>query len=172
MTYWVAVEMNHMGETETDIEKIRKEVHRHLPGVDVFIPSHTYKRDGKIYNKVLLDGYIFVNGIDDFKKLFKLENTNFFKQVLTSTKVDENSGHRVRSPTKIRDSEIEKMRTKMALMYKVGIRDGDTVLITEGLYKDLQATALEVRKDTILCKVDLRSLETIREIPKLFVEKV
>lgn len=164
---WVALELTHLGETENDLEKIRKEILKVDSDAEVFIPVHTYKKNGKTYNKSLMDGYLFVN-LADPGVLFNLENTSYFKQVLTST----DSENKERYATRIRDSEIQRMKAQMAHMYRVGLAEGDVVNITEGLWKDMEATVLELRENDVLVKINLRSLESIIELPKIFVEKV
>lgn len=167
-TTWVALELTRHGEKLVEEGTLATELRSSL-GVEedwpVFIPARIYEKNGKRVTVHLMEGYAFVaTGLDEVV-YFRLEQSKLVEQVLSSR------GKRgIRCLEAIHDSQISDLRRRLSEEVAADLVPGMTVLVTDGVYSKLEGVVMDVEGDHAVVRFELRSLEVISKIPKVFLE--
>jgi len=165
---WVSLELSRIGEQKATEGTLEAALRRDL-GVDeawpIFIPSTTYTRNNKKVTIHLMEGYAFVGSGLPETSYFALERKQLVVQVM-STKPPKG----LRTLSVISDKHIQDMRMKMRTLITEGIKVKAKVDILDGLYTGLSGSVLDVMGDYVLVHIELRSIEIIATIPRIFVE--
>ena len=131
----------------------------------VFIPSMTYKKAGRTVTLHLMEGYAFIeSGLPDTKYL-KMEGHQDVRRVMSST-----SPSGMKTPHTLSDSEIAKMRDKLRKMVMGDVTPGSMVNISDGPYRGMDGTVLDLDDDHAILKIEMRSLAIVTKIPQVFLE--
>lgn len=167
-TTWVALELTRYGEKLVEEGTLAIELRKALD-VDedwpVFVPARVYEKRDKRITVHLMEGYAFVaTGLDEVY-YFRLENSKLVEQVMSSR------GDRgIRRLETIHDSQIGDLRKRLSEEVASDIVSGMTVLVTDGVYSKLEGVVMDVEGDHAVVRFELRSLEVISKIPKVFLE--
>lgn len=167
-TTWVALELTRQGEKLVEDGTLADELRRELDVEEdwaVFIPARVYEKRGKRITVHLMEGYAFVaTGLDEVH-YFRLENSKLVEQVMGTRTT---RGMRVLSV--IPDSQIVDLRRRLSEEVAADIIPGMQVLVTEGVYSKLEGIVMDTEGDHAVVRFELRSLEVISKIPKVFLE--
>ena len=168
MADWVVLELTPRSEGE-DPDVIRRSIHSSLKNkdIEVFVPAAvTQVGDDRVVH-YLVEGYVFVC-FDPEVDYMRLEGSRFVQSVLSS------GGGPQRSFSTVGDADIERMRAQIAKQVDQGIGVGDTVMISSGAYRHIEATVIEeiLETQTVQVHVKLRSKETIVTLPRSFLTVV
>ena len=168
MAEWVVLELTPRSEGE-DPDVIRRSIHSTLKDktTEVFIPAAvTQVGDDRVVH-YLVEGYVFVRH-DPKVNYTRLEGSRFVQSVLSS------GGGAKRAFSTVGDKDIERMRAQIAKQVDQGIGVGDTVMISSGAYRHIEATVIEeiLETQTVQVHVKLRSKETIVTLPRSFLTVV
>lgn len=153
-----------MVEDGTLADELRKalEVEENWP---VFIPARVYEKNGKRVTVHLMEGYAFIaTGLDEVR-YFRLENSKIVEQVMSSR-----GARNIRRLETIHDSQVSDLRRRLSEEVAADIIPGMTVLVTDGVYSKLEGVVMDVEGDHAVVRFELRSLEVISKIPKVFLE--
>lgn len=167
-TTWVALELTRQGEKLVDDGTLAQELRRAL-GVEedwpVFIPARVYEKKGKRITVHLMEGYAFVaTGLDEVF-YFRLENSKLVAQVMSSR------GRRgIRRLETINDSQVAELRRQLNHEVASDIVPGMKITVTDGIYSALQGTVTDVEGDYAVVHFELRSLQIVSKVPKVFLD--
>lgn len=160
---WVVLELSPRSEGE-DPSTIESSITKALPGAEVFIPAVVTEvgNDRKIH--YLVDGYAFVRNRHPVESYVRLENTRYIQSVLS----EPGGNGRARRLSTVPSRDIDRMRGQVAKEVHQGIGIGDKVLITTGVYRDIEATVVEEihETQTVQVYVQLRSKQALVSIPR------
>jgi len=168
-TTWVALELTRQGEQSVEDGTLGNDLRSALK-VDedwpVFVPAKTYSKNGKVVTVQLMEGYAFVGtGLDEVS-YFKLErDKKLVAKVMTETSP---SGVRVLST--ISNKQVKALRSQLLERIASDIIPGMGVDITDGKYKGLEGEVLYTEDDYAQVFVELRSLQVLTRIPRVFLE--
>ena len=165
---WAALELSKQGEMRVEAGDLERSLRRDL-GVDgdwpVFIPATTYVKNGKITTVHLLEGYAFVaTGLAE-TLYFHLEQRAYVNSVMSQP-----GGGGIRALSVISNANIEDMRLKLRELVSEDIEVGTNVKVTEGIYRALDGYVLGVEDDQVFIRIELRSLNVITRIPRIFLD--
>lgn len=167
-TTWVALELTHHGERLVEDGTLSRDLRRALDLEEswpVFIPARVYEKNGKRVTVHLMEGYAFVaTGLDEVR-YFRLENSKLVEQVMSSR-----GARGIRRLETIHDSQIGDLRRRLNEEVASDIVPGMEVLVTDGIYSKLEGVVLDVEGDHAVVRFELRSLEVISKIPKVFLD--
>lgn len=167
-TTWVALELTRHGEKLVEEGTFDEELRKALNVEEdwpVFIPARAYEKNGKRITVHLMEGYAFVaTGLDEIY-YFRLENSKLVEQVMSSR-----GARGLRRLETIHDSEVSDLRRRLSKEVAADIVPGMTVLVTDGVYSKLEGVVMDVEGDHAVVRFELRSLEVISKIPKVFLE--
>lgn len=170
-TTWVSLELTRQGEKLVEEGTLARGLRRALDVEDdwpVFIPARIYEKKGRSVTVHLIEGYAFVaTGLDEVR-YFRLEQTKLVEQVLSDRKGSE--GIRVLST--ISDARVAKFRRQLNEEVAADIIPGMSVLVTDGIYSKLEGTVLDVEGDYAIVRFELRSLQVLSKVPKVFLDTV
>lgn len=167
-TTWVALELTRQGEKLVEEGSLADYLRRQL-GVEedwqIFIPARVYEKNGKRVTVHLMEGYAFVaTGLDEVY-YFRLENTKLVTQVMSSR------GKRgIRRLETIHDSQVTELRRQLNEEVSADIIPGMKVTVTEGTYSALQGIVTDVEGDYAVVHFELRSLQIVSKVPKVFLD--
>lgn len=158
---WVVLELTSRSESE-DPEVVQKAILNALGGlVEVFLPAEVTEIGGDRVVHYLVGGYAFVRPLNPEKPpvYSKAENTRFVQSVLVG---------RHKEPAMVPDADIDRMRHQLKLEVDQGIGVGDTVMITTGAYRNIEAKVIEEipERDEVQVYVQLRSKQAIVTLPR------
>jgi len=164
---WVVLELTPRSEGE-DPDLIRRSIRNTLKrkDIEVFVPAAvTQVGDDRVVH-YLVEGYVFVRHESSVDYL-RLEGSRFVQTVLST-------GVRRKALSTVRDVDINRMRAQIAKQVDQGIGVGDTVMISSGAYRHIEATVIEeiLETQTVQVHVKLRSKETIVTLPRSFLQVV
>jgi transcription antitermination factor NusG len=163
---WVVIELNHLGETKVDEGTLENSLRRDLDvqsEFPIFIPVLSYPKGNRTINFHLMEGYVFVgSGLAD-TAYFALERKDYVNQVITTP-------GRVRSLNVIPNTKIEELRKQLRQMVSADIQDGAEIRVLNGPYRNLEGIIIMVALDAAIVRIQLRSLDLIVTIPKVFLE--
>jgi len=167
-TTWVALELTRHGEKLVEEGTLDDELRKALDVEEdwpVFVPARVYEKNGKRITVHLMEGYAFVaTGLDEVF-YFRLENSKIVEQVMSSR-----GSRGIRRLETIHDSQVSDLRRRLSEEVAADIVPGMTVLVTDGVYSKLEGVVMDVEGDHAVVRFELRSLEVISKIPKVFLE--
>jgi 5'-3' exonuclease/transcription antitermination factor NusG len=168
MSEWVVLELSPKSEGE-DPDALKAGILQSLkqPG-EVFVPAAVTQVGGDRVIHYLMEGYAFIRKTLPDTTYFKLEGTRFVQAVLTKTL----NGSRLRVLATVSDAHIDRIRSQIDLEINQGIGVGDTVVITSGHFKHIEATVIEdiPEQDAVQVYIKLRSKQTIITLPRSFLQ--
>ena len=167
-TTWVVLELAHQGEKLVEDGGLPEAIRRVLD-VDedwpVFVPARAYEKNGKRVTIHLMEGYAFVaTGLDEVR-YFRLEQSKIVVQVLATRGV-----RGIRALSTISDARVTELRGQLNAEVAADIIPGMRVLVTDGVYSKLEGIVLDTQGDHATVHFELRSLEVISRIPKVFLD--
>lgn len=168
---WIAIELTHLGETKVDEGTIIETLLRDL-NVDtdfgIFIPAITYLRQHQKIVVHLMQGYVFVHaGLSDVT-YFALERKPYIHQVMSSM----GGPHKLRTLSVISDAQIKDMRRQLRNMVSSDLEVGAAIKAIDGTYRNLEGFVLDLDGDYAAIQIELRSLNVIARVPRIFLETV
>lgn len=169
---WVIVALSQFGEKEKNLEAIKKSSLRLLRrALEVFIPAKTIKVREEEQVNFYLDGYIFIK-YEDGVDYTRLNDTPLFSNVLVK-RLRNAKGERYFVYCLVKDKELEPLRARMEAAPEPEFKIGDSILIRQGTYKNLQGVISSIYDDGKNCqiKVDLRSKCLLVDFPISYVTK-
>jgi len=167
-TTWVVLELTRQGEKLVEDGALPHEIRRILDVEDewpVFVPARVYEKKGKRVTIHLMEGYAFVaTGLDEVR-YFRLEQTKIIEQVLATR-----GARGIRALSTIPDTRVAELRSQLNAEVAADIIPGMRVLVTDGVYSKLEGIVLDTQGDHATVHFELRSLEVISRIPKVFLD--
>lgn len=163
---WVVIELSHVGERECP-ETLEKSLRRMLgETVEIFIPALIYTRRGRTITMDRVEGYIFVTAELPSGCYFDLEDSEYFKSVLSIGKDEDRTLHYTSN------REIEKIKRSLQRMIPDDFKVGDQVVVVQGVYTNLKGKILDIEEDRAEVHIEgLKSLVTIVTLPLVFLQK-
>lgn len=132
----------------------------------VFVPARIFKKKGRRVTVHLMEGYAFVaSGLDEVH-YFRLEGTKHVSRVLA----DRRGPRGIRALSTIPDSKVADLRRQLNAEVAADIVPGMRVLVTDGVYSKLEGIVLDTQGDHATVHFELRSLEVISRVPKVFLD--
>ena len=166
---WVAVELNHLGESKVEDATLETSLRADLnaePDHPIFVPARIYKKNHKTIVVYLMQGYVFVaSGLPD-TAYFNLERTPYVSQVMSS----QAGPHRLRTISVIPNAHVEDLRRKLREQVSSDIRVGDWVTAVDGPYRSLEGRVVDREGENAFVEIQLRSLSLIATVPFVFLE--
>jgi len=166
---WVVLELSRFGEDLAQQEKLEDALREGLcVGEDypIFIPISFYLSRGKRRSVVLMDGYAFVaSGLPD-TTYFALEQKPFVNQVMSAT----GGKHKMRTLATVPDSVVEGVRARMRDVVSQDLSLGESVVVLEGVYKNMEGTIRALTPEGAFVQFQLRSLDVMTQIPRVLLE--
>lgn len=167
-TTWVVLELTRQGEKLVEDGGLAEDIRKILDVEDewpVFIPARVYQKKGKRVTIHLMEGYAFVaTGLDEVR-YFRLEQTKIVSQVLATR-----GARGIRALSTIPDTRVAELRSQLNAEVAADIIPGMRVLVTDGVYSKLEGIVLDTQGDHATVHFELRSLEVISRIPKVFLD--
>lgn len=171
MAEWVVLELSPKAEGE-DPDFIRTSIRHQIRDAEVYIPvSVTKVGDDRVVN-YLVDGYAFIKRAHTDDKYFRLEGSRYVQTVIST--IGRNGRHAVRQLACASDADIDRFRQQIHTEENQGIGVGDTIVVTSGPYRQIQATVIEdiPEKEEVSVHIKLRSKEDIVTLPRSFLRLV
>jgi transcription antitermination factor NusG len=166
---WVVCELTPAGE-EKVLEGTLDSALRRLLSVDadhpIFIPSVIYEKQDKKRVVNLIEGYCFIaSGLPE-TTYFALEQSPLIEQVMSTRQ----GPHKMRALSTVSNDYIENFREQIKREISVDLDVGATVWVTEGKYRHLDGTVMELYDDdSAVVSIVLRSKEFLVTLPKVFL---
>ena len=166
---WVILELNPKADGE-DPEIIRRSLRHMIRNAEVFVPAKITEKGRDRVVQYLVDGYAFIRRDFPDAHYFRLEGSRYVQSIITHPATD----LAPRRVACITTADIEKMRQQIQVETDQGIDVGDTILITSGVYKQLQAEVIEdiPEMNSVQVVVKFRSKEALITLPRSFLEFV
>ena len=160
---WVVFELSSAGEafaSEGYLEEHLRQVIS-APGHEVFVPYLSYAYDGRTALFNVMEGYAFAAaGLDERIYLNAVHQSPYLRGVLHYS-----GGNTIVLQT-VPDSSVQELRDRLAEMVAVEIEEGMRVEITRGICQGLQGEVVGLTDGEAYVLVSLRTLRTIRTIPR------
>ena len=161
---WLALPLTYLGDScsslilENELKKIFKS-----PLVQYFIPRFTEKDQRHEKEIILFNGYIFLKGMTP-KELSRIGSGNSYFQ--SPLRMNEKLAG-------IQDKEIKTLKKKLDALRQHNLAIGSTVLIEEGIYKNLTGEVIELddKDDSASILVILSSKEVLARVSQRFLTK-
>ena len=168
---WVAIELTSQGEAKVEDGTIIPTLRMDLEvGEDhpIFVPSMIYRKGERQVVLHLMEGYVFVaSGLPE-TRYFALERKPYVGQVMSSR----GGPHRMRVPSVIPNSHVQGLKDQLQQMVSSDIEEGARVMVIDGLYRGLEGEVLGVEGEEAFVLVELRSIQIIATIPRVFLESL
>lgn len=165
---WVVIELTRAGEEKVEDGSIASLI-RGVLKVDasypVFVPSITYESGGRRTTIHLMEGYAFVAAGLPEVTYFKLEGRSAYIRKVLTTKSP--SGMRVLSV--IPDESVQEMRRQLSQQVSTDLVDGMHVVVTDGVYTNLDGEIVGFHGTDAHVRFVLRSLDLIARVPKILL---
>jgi len=167
---WVVLELSPRCEGE-DPEVLRQAISHLVRGGEVFLPAAVTEIGGDRVYTYLVDGYAFIRRDHTDAVYMRLENSRYVQSVLTEP-------GSVRGPSRklstVSEEEIEKLQRQVKAATDQGIGIGDTVIITSGPYRNIEAAVVEdlPEQGMVQVHVELRSKQSLVMLPRGFLRVV
>jgi hypothetical protein len=165
---WVVIELTRAGEGKVEDGTIAPFIREALKvdaSYPVFVPSISYESGGRRTTIHLMEGYVFVlSGLPEVA-YFGLEGRNLYVRKVLTTKSP--SGLRVLSV--IPDESVQEMRKQLSQQVSTDLVDGMRVVVTDGVYTNLDGEILGFHGSDAHVRFVLRSLDLIAQVPKVFL---
>ncbi len=165
---WVVVQLSPRGEDE-DPELLLAALKR-ITKSEVFLPMSVSKSgDSQVIHR-LVEGYVFLRRTEPDNSYFKLEQTRYIDEILTTATLER--GRSSRRISTVPNDNIEKMRRQIHVETEQGIQLNDTVLITDGPYSGISGKVIaEIPEmDSVSVHIKLRSKEAAITLPRSFLK--
>lgn len=167
-TTWVVLELTHQGEKLIEEGSLEVELRKGLDVEDdwpVFVPARIFRKKGRRVTVHLMEGYAFMaSGLDEVR-YFRMENTKLVSKVLAT-----HTNRGIRALSTIPDSRVAELRRQLNAEVAADIVPGMRVLVTDGVYSKLEGIVLDTQGDHATVHFELRSLEVISRVPKVFLD--
>lgn len=167
---WVVLELTRAGEVKVEeglLPTLLREALKVPPNYPIFVPSVVYENGGRRTTIHLMEGYAFVlAGLPEVSYI-ALESGLYIKRVLTSRGP---MGMRVLSV--IPDSGVQEMRRQLAQQVASDIKEGMDVVVTDGVYCNLNGEVLGFTGDDAHVRFVMRSLDLIAQVPKVLLSPI
>jgi 5'-3' exonuclease/transcription antitermination factor NusG len=139
---------------------------RDLKGAEVFIPSAVSHLGGDTVVHHLMEGYAFATNNLSSSAYNKLKETRYVQGVMLVPGS--------RKFATISQAEVDRMRGLLDDHVNQGIAIGDTVEITAGPYKCIEAIVIEEihEEDSVQCYIRLRSKQSLVTLPRSVLKVV
>lgn len=167
---WVILELTRQGEqrvADGSFERILRKAMSLEKSHEVFVPSMTYKKAGRIATLHLMEGYAFVESGLPETSYFNIEGHADIRCVMSSKSP---SGMRILHT--LPDNEIKSMRDKLRTMVMGDVALGSKVNISDGPYRGMDGEVLDLEQDYAILKIEMRSLSIVTQIPQVFLEVI
>jgi 5'-3' exonuclease/transcription antitermination factor NusG len=171
MSEWVILELSSRAENE-DPTLIQASIRHLIRDAEVFIPaSVTQVGEDRLIN-YLVDGYAFIKRSLPDDKYLRLEGSRYIQAVVTQSVRTGLRSRRILSC--IHDDDIAKFKRQIHVQEDQGIAVGDTVTVTSGPYRNLNATVVEdiPERDSVQVWIELRSKDDLVMLPRSFLQLV
>ena len=167
MSDWIILELGQMAEDE-DPALIVASIRYLIRDAEVFIPASVTQVGEDRVITYLVDGYAFIKRNHPDERYLRLEDTRYVHAVVRAP------GTKRRVLAVLTDRDIDKFRLQIRAHSDQGIGVGDTVLITSGPYKNLQAAVVEdvPEHDSVQVRIELRSKDSLVSLPRSFLSLV
>jgi 5'-3' exonuclease/transcription antitermination factor NusG len=172
MTEWVVLELSPKAEGE-DPDLIRASIRHMLRDAEIYIPASVTKVGEDRVVNYLVDGYAFIKRAHADDRYFRLEGSRYVQTVISNVGRGPN-GKSIRQLACLKDADIERFRGQIHAEENQGIGVGDTVVVTSGPYRQIQATVIEdvPEKEEVQVHIKLRSKEDLVTLPRSFLRLV
>lgn len=167
---WVIVQLTPAGERETRIPILKKSVCRILKReLDVFVPAISQQAREDSQTIAFMEGYIFVEYVEDISYL-KLQDTTFFSVVLCNSQ----RGGGVPQYSFLEDDQLDPLRKGMDNLKYGNFEVEDKVKVIKGDYKNMigRVTLVLDKGQNVQISVDLRSKKLLAEFPATYLVKL
>lgn len=165
---WVIVQLTQTGEKESDLDSIKRSVHRILgrKDLEVFIPAVSEDVRGESHTTFYMDGYIFVKFAEGVH-FHKLQETNYFSSVLCSV------SQKKREYSFLYDKDLLPMKEGISNLQKNGLRVGQNVKVNKGEYKNLigEVSFIYENGQDVQVYIGLRSKKILMDFPSSYLDK-
>ena len=171
MAEWVVLELGPKAENE-DPDFIRASIRHQIKDAEVYIPvSVTKVGEDRVIN-YLVDGYAFIRRAHPDEKYFRLEGSRYVQAVISSSA--RVNGRLIRTLACASDADIARFRGQVHAEENQGIGVGDTVIVTSGPWRQIQATVIEdiPEREEVQVHIKLRSKEDLVTLPRSFLRLV
>jgi transcription antitermination factor NusG len=132
----------------------------------IFVPSMIYRKGGRQVALHLMEGYVFIGSGLPETQYFGLEKRAYITQVMSV----KSGPHRMRAPSVVPDEHILDLKKQLRELVSSDIEVGASVVILEGPYKGLEGEVLGLEGEDAFVHVELRSIEIIGTVPRVFLE--
>ena len=159
---WFIVNVSYIGEQQPE-EILEQEVYDVVGECEIFFPSSSEKIDNEKIIKSIMPGYIFIKASSVGKNPFLLENNRFFEHIVTTAK-----NRKERQLKLVTDAYIDSLKKKLRTMMFTDLAKGQKVLITKGLYSNLQGHVVKLlNSSNAIVKIELASRTLEVEVPQV-----
>jgi 5'-3' exonuclease/transcription antitermination factor NusG len=165
-TEWVVLELTSKAEGE-DPDVVRASIRHHIRDAEVFVPASVVQRGDNRVVQYLVDGYAFILHKHAESIYSRLTDTKYVQGALyTPTGIKREK--KLRTVSK---DQIEKLRKQIKVEVDQGIEVGDTVVVVEGMYKNISAEVREEvpEQDSVVVHIRLRSTDRLVTFPRAFL---
>lgn len=160
---WVVYELTPSGEEIAHTGALEKHLRSLLkaPALDVFVPyvSYTYESRVALFN--VMEGYCFVSTGLDERSYFSISHDSPYLRKVLHTKC---GGSNVLMT--VPESSVQSLRDKLSHMVAEEIKEGMQVKVSRGVCQGLTGQVLSLESDTASVLIQMRTLNTIRTIPR------
>lgn len=169
MGEWLVIELSSRCEGE-DPRVLQEALTRLVKTSEVFVPAAVTEIGDDVVYSYLLEGYAFVRRDSPDSTYLRLENSRYVESVLTEPR---GSGGSRRLST-VSEEDIDRFRRQVKAISDQGISVGDTVTITSGPYRNIEATVVEdiAEEGMVQVHVKLRSKQSLVTLPRGFLRVV
>lgn len=163
---WVVLELGPKAEGE-DPDTVRASIRHSIRDAEVFIPASVIQIGEDKVVQYLVEGYAFIRRDHPDQTYFRLENTKYVQTVLRKS-ANGPTGRPIRQLAFVTGDHIERFRGQLRVEVDQGIGVGDTVLITSGAYRQIEARVEEeiLERDAVQVYIKLRSKEALITLPR------
>lgn len=165
MSYsWAVIQLSAKGEEKVEDGTLAQALRRDLglpDDQDVFIPCQSFRRNHRIINVYLMQGYVFVPATLPDYEIFALERKPYVESVMS---VFPEHGM-LRVLRVISDQEIQAMKRRLQEKVASKIEPGQWVKVKGGPYRNVRAEVMSVVDNLGVICVELRSLVIFTTLP-------
>ena len=167
---WVVIELSRAGEALAEDGGLVSAL-RDAVGADrdhpIFVPSMVYTRAGRRTAITLMEGYAFIaTGLPDTSYFALERDSQLVRKVLS---VGDRDDH-LRVLSTLPNANIEEMRAQLRQQVSTDLDIGMKVLVTEGVYANLDAEVMDFEDDDAVVSIELRSIKIITKLPRVFLD--
>lgn len=161
---WAVIQLSQKGEEKVEDGTLAHTLRRDLGLSDdqeIFIPCLSFRRNQRLINVYLLQGYVFVPAILPDYEIFALERKPYVESVMS---VFPDQGM-LRGLRVISDMEIQAMKRTLQEKVAANIEPGQWVKVKGGPYRNVQGQVMSVVDNLGVLCVELRSLVFFTTLP-------